>query len=59
MSDGRPLVHQYVEYAVTRPEHEDLKERVRIVESKLDRITWLVIATLAASLVDLLVKVRP
>ena len=37
----------------SRAEHNDLKERVRIIESKLDRITWLVIATLASALVDL------
>ena len=40
-------------------EHNDLKTRVGGVESKLDRITWLIIATLAASLADLLVKVKP
>ena len=41
---------------VTRPEHNDLKERVKAVEGKLDRITWLVVATLATALVDIFVK---
>ena len=52
MSD-RPPIHQYVELPITRYEHEDLKERVRVLEAKLDRITWLVIATLAATVADL------
>lgn len=39
---------------VSRPEHNDLKDRVKAVESKLDRITWLVIATLATAILDLL-----
>ena len=39
---------------VTRPEHNDLKERVTTVENKLDRITWLVIATLGTAILDLL-----
>jgi hypothetical protein len=43
----------------SRDEHNDLKTRVGAVESKLDRMTWLIIATLAASLADLLIKVKP
>lgn len=43
---------------ITRSEHNDLKERVKAVEDKLDRITWLVIATLATAIVDLFVKVH-
>lgn len=41
---------------VTRGEHEDLKDRVKVVEGKLDRITWLLVATLVATLVDLFTK---
>jgi hypothetical protein len=37
----------------TRNEHNDLKERVRAVESQLDRITWLIVMTLAATCADL------
>jgi hypothetical protein len=37
----------------TRNEHNDLKERVRAVESQLDRITWLLVMTLAATCADL------
>ncbi len=44
---------------VTRPEHDDLKTRVKSLEDKLDRITWLVIATLAAAIVDIFVKAHP
>ena len=41
---------------VTRPEHVDLQERVRTTEAKLDRITWLLIATLAATLSSVLLQ---
>jgi hypothetical protein len=44
---------------VTRPEHSDLKNRVDKLESKLDRITILVIATLATAIVDIFVKAHP
>ena len=37
----------------TRHEHDDLKERVRVVEAQLDRITWLLIMTLAVTCADL------
>lgn len=34
-------------------EHEDLEDRVDKVEGKLDRITWMVVATLVTALLDL------
>jgi hypothetical protein len=54
----RPPIHQY-DHPITRFEHDDLKERVRVLEAKLDRITWLVIATLATTVADLVLKIRP
>ena len=48
-----------IEDSPTREEHNDLKERVKAVESKLDRITWLVIATLVTALLDLVRTVGP
>jgi hypothetical protein len=41
----------------SRDEHNDLKSRVQMVEAKLDRITWLIIATLAVTIVDIFTKV--
>ena len=38
---------------VTRPEHEDLKYQVNKLGVAMDRITWLLIATLAATCADL------
>ncbi len=42
-----------------REEHNDLKGRVKVVEEKLDRMTWLIIATLVSTLADLYTKLRP
>ena len=38
---------------VTRHEHEDIERRVGLLEGKLDRITWLLIMTLAVTCADL------
>lgn len=62
MSEPRSQYQQYdrrVDDGPSREEHNDLKIRVKTIEDKLDRMTWLIIATLAATLADLYTKLHP
>lgn len=58
MTDERRNYTRRTDDYVTRYEHEDIERRVGVTESKLDRITWLIVATLAATIVDIVAKIN-